>query len=62
MQGKLLEPKRMPWDKNFYFVVLRTEKRLFVYIVRMKNLKVQGEAAVLAYNTKLWQKIILCAY
>lgn len=62
MQGKLQEPVRMPWDKNMYFVVLRGGKKLCVYTVRIKNLKVQGEAAALAHNPKLWQKIILCAY
>lgn len=45
-----------------YFVVLRGYKKLCMYIVRIKNLEVQGEAAALAYNPKLWQKIILCAY
>lgn len=62
MQGKLQESIRMPWDRILSFVVLRREKRLCVYTVRIKNLIVQGEAAVLAYNPKLWQKIILCAY
>lgn len=62
VQGKLQEPIRMPWDKNMCFVVLRGRKKLCVYIVRIKNFKVQGEAAALAYNPKLWQKIIIFAY
>lgn len=74
MQGKLLVPRgpsvtKKTWflfsfsgQRKLGFLCPEKEKRLCVYGMRIRSVKIQGEPAAPTYSPELWQKIIPCPY